>query len=64
MPQYRCLVIKQEATEKLAQTSNSESVTGENEALTSLTLYGSSLENEWAVIAVMFPMPASKNKLF
>ena len=33
------------------------------ETLTSLTLYSCSLENEWVVIAALFPMPASKNKL-
>lgn len=40
--------------------TNSKSVAGVEGALTSFTLYSPSLENERVVIAVMFPMPASK----
>lgn len=65
MPQYRCLITNQEAMEELAQTSSPKSVAEvKGDTMTSFTLYSSSLENEWVVIAAMFLMATSKNQLF
>lgn len=59
MSPYRCPSLTR-AIEKFTVINNSNSVAGVEGSLTSFTLYGSSLENERVVIAVMFPMPASK----
>lgn len=64
MPQYKCLIINQEAIKEFTQTSSSENVAKVEGNMTSFTLYSSSLENEWVVIAAMFLMTTSKNKLF
>ena len=60
MPQYRCLIINQEAIKEFTQTSCSENVAKVEGNMTSFTLYSSSLENEWVVIAAMFLMTNRK----